>query len=562
MVDVQPVALLSHLDALNEQQLRAFASTLLAQIAHRDEVIAHRDEAILQRDELIARKDQDILYRQAKIEQLTHELAVLRRWKFGKSREQLAPAQASLLDEAIDGDIAAIEVELNQLVPAATTKADTAPRTPPKRAPLPAHLPRREVHHEPDSITCQTPGCGGQIKRIGEDVAERLDYTPGVFTVERHVRGKWACVHCQTLIQAPVPAQVIDKGIPTSGLLAQVLVAKYADHLPLYRQEAIFGRAGTTLSRSTLGQWVGECGVALQPLVDALKTHILRAGVLHADETPVNMLKPTRQSGKKDPTQAGTQQAYLWAYSPAAFEDTKAVVYDFCDSRGGAHARAFLGQWQGTLLTDDFAGYKQLYTQGIIEAGCWAHARRKFFDLHTANASPMAAQALAYIGQLYDIEREVKPLSAEQRHQIRQNQSKPLLDTLHAWMLSVRQKVLNNSAVAKALDYSLRRWAALSRFIDDPHLPIDNNHIENQIRPVAVGKKNWLFAGSLRAGQRAAAIMSLIHSARLNGHDPYLYLNDVLTRLPTHKNSRIDELLPHLWQPQPAAQPVSPSPPK
>jgi hypothetical protein len=189
------------------------------------------------------------------------------------------------------------------------------------------------------------------------------------------------------------------------------------------------------------------------------------------------------------------------------------VVYDFCDSRAGAHARAFLGQWQGTLLTDDFSGYKQLYTQGIIEAGCWAHARRKFFDLNTANASPMAAQALIYIGQLYDIEREVKPLSAD----------------------------------------------------DDPHLPIDNNHIENQIRPIALGKKNWLFAGSLRAGQRAAAIMSLIHSARLNGHDPYVYLNDVLTRLPPHKNSQIDELLPHLWRPQPAApastaSSVSPSP--
>ena len=358
----------------------------------------------------------------------------------------------------------------------------------------------------------------------------------------------------------PPLRQTRDKGIPTSSLLAQVLVAKYADHLPLYRQEAIFGRAGAALSRSTLGQWVGECGVALQPLVDALKTHILRAGVLHADETPVKMLKPTRRDGKKDPTQTGTQQAYLWAYSPAAFEDTKAVVYDFCDSRAGAHARAFLEQWQGTLLTDDFSGYKQLYTQGIIEAGCWAHARRKFFDLNTANASPMAAQALIYIGQLYDIEREVKPLPADERHQIRQKHSKPLLDTLHAWMLSVRQKVLNNSAAAKALDYSLHRWAALSRFIDDPHLPIDNNHIENQIRPIALGKKNWLFAGSLRAGQRAAAIMSLIHSARLNGHDPYVYLNDVLTRLPTHKNSRIDELLPHLWQP-PSAVPASADPP-
>ena len=293
MVDVQQLL------GLSEQQLRELASTLIAQIAHRDQALIQRDQTIVQRDELIARKDQDIarknqdiLYRQAKIDQLTHELAILKRWKFGKSREQLDPAQASLFDEAIDGDIAAIEVELEQLAPAA--KASTAPRTQPKRMPLPPNLPRREVRHEPDSTTCQTPGCGCEMKRIGEDVAQRLDYTPGVFTVERPVRGKWACLHCQTLTQAPVPAQVIDKGLPTSGLLAQVLVAKYADHLPLYRQEAIFARAGVALSRSTLGQWVGECGVALQPLVDSLKTHILCSSVLPADESPVQMLWPAR----------------------------------------------------------------------------------------------------------------------------------------------------------------------------------------------------------------------------------------------------------------------------
>lgn len=227
MVDAQ------QLQGLNAQQLRELASTLIAQIAH-------RDQAITQRNEIIARKDQDILYRQTKIEQLTHEMAVLKRWKFGKSREHLDVPQASLLDEAIDADIAAIEVELEQLSPAPAAKSDTAPQTQPKRTPLSAKLPRREVRHEPASTTCQVPGCGCQMKRIGEDVAEKLDYVPGVFTVERHVRGKWACAKCETLIQAPVPAQVIDKGLPTAGLLAQVMVAKYADDLPLYRQEGIF----------------------------------------------------------------------------------------------------------------------------------------------------------------------------------------------------------------------------------------------------------------------------------------------------------------------------------
>jgi hypothetical protein len=230
----------------------------------------------------------------------------------------------------------------------------------------------------------------------------------------------------------------------------------------------------------------------------------------------------------------------------------KAVVYDFCETRAGAHARVFLGGWTGILLTDDYAGYKQSYAQGITEAGCWAHARRKFFDLHVSSQSAVAAQALQYIGELYEVEREARGLCGDQRHMLRKTRSRPVLNAMQAWMVLMRHKVTDGTATARALDYSLKRWAALTRFVDEPQLPIDNNHIENQIRPVALGKKNWLFAGSLRAGKRAAAVMSLIQSARMNGHDPYAYLKDVLTRLPTHKNSQIDDLLPHRWQPSPA----------
>ena len=227
----------------------------------------------------------------------------------------------------------------------------------------------------------------------------------------------------------------------------------------------------------------------------------------------------------------------------------KAVVYDFCESRAGAHARTFLGDWKGALVCDDFAGYKQSFTLGITEAGCLAHSRRKFFDLHVSNKSQIAEQALQYIAQLYAVEREVKNLSADERQKIRQTRSKPLTDAMHEWMQLQRQKITDGSATAKALDYSLRRWGALTRFLDDGQLPIDNNWIENQIRPIAIGRNNWLFAGSLSAGQRAAAVMSLIQSAKLNEHDPYAYLRDVLQRLPTHKNSQISELLPHRWQP-------------
>lgn len=257
---------------------------------------------------------------------------------------------------------------------------------------------------------------------------------------------------------------------------------------------------------------------------------------------PVQMLKRGSERDGK------THRAYLWAYTPGRHEDLKAVVYDFCESRAGKHAGAFLKDWRGTLLVDDFAGYKQLMGEHITEAACWAHARRKFFELHAANKSQIAEQALVQIGQLYEVERQVANVDGPERLRMRQQHSRPTVDKLHAWLSEHRTRVPEGSATARAIDYSLRRWQALTRFLDNGQLPIDNNWIENQMRPVALGRKNWLFAGSLRAGQRAAAVMSLIQSAKLNGHDPHAYLKDVMTRLPTHKASRIGELLPHRWQ--------------
>ena len=494
---------------------------------------------LTQKDQQIASQERELVWRQTKIEQLTHELAIHRRHRFGVKTESWPVEQARLFEETVEADLAAIEEELETLksTASATAATDASEKKRPKRAPLPASLPRTEIHHEPESTVC---ACGCPMTRIGEDVAEKLDYTPGTFTVERHVRGKWACKHCERLTQAPVAAHVIDKGIPTAGLLAHVLIAKYADHLPLYRQEAIFGRAGVAIPRSTLAQWVGQCGVALQPLVEALKALMLNHHVLHADETPVAMLEPG--TGK-------TKRAYLWAYSIGAHDPTRAVVYDFAESRAGRHAQAFLGGWRGTLVCDDYSGYKALIAQGVKEAGCMAHARRKFFDLHSANQSQIAGEAIAYFGQLYEVEREVADISPEARRRIRQEKAKPIADVLHAWLMAQRQRVPNGSGTAKAIDYSLNRWAALVHYLDDGQVPIDNNWIENRIRPIALGRKNWLFAGSLRAGTRAAAVMSLVQSAKLNGHDPYHYLKDVLTRLPTQPNSRIEELLPHCWLP-------------
>ncbi len=450
------------LEGLSADQLREMAARLMTQLRHQG----------------------------ALLEKLTHENALLKRMKFAAQSERFNPEQKSLLEDEIEADLAAVASEIDALQQGHTAASPQEKRQP-KRLPLPGNLPRREIRHEPESSTCR---CGCQMKRIGEDVAEKLDYVPGVFSVERHIRGKWACAQCETIVQALVAARIIDKGIPTTGLLAQVLVAKYADHQPLYRQEAIFGRADLAIPRSTLAQWVGTCGVRLQPLVDALKAQMLQHRVLHADETPVQTLKPG--NGK-------THRAYLWAYAPGAFEDMKAVVYDFCESRAGDHARAFLGDWRGSLTCDDFSGYKALIASGVTEVGCLAHARRKFFYLHAANKSQIAEFALEQFAKVYAVEREAKEISADERKAIRQHHTQPMIDALHEWMLLQRQKVPEGSATAKALDYSLRRWVALTRFVDDGQLPIDNNWIENQIRPIALGRSNWLFAGSLRAGQRA-----------------------------------------------------------
>jgi hypothetical protein len=269
-----------------------------------------------------------------------------------------------------------------------------------------------------------------------------------------------------------------------------------------------------------------------------LHEQLLKESVLHADETPVAMLSP----GKKK-----THRAYVWAYTSTEYSRVQGVVYHFVPGRAGEHARAFLEDWQGKLVCDDFSGYKASFAQGVTEIGCMAHARRKFFDLHAANQSQLAAYVLEQMGLLYEIERQAKPLDIEKRYQWRQQKAKPILDALHQWLIGQRQKVPNGSAIARAIDYSLKRWSALTRYCEDGAVPIDNNRVENQMRPWAMGRKNWLFAGSLRSGQRAAAIMSLVQSAKLNGHDPSAYLKDVLSRLPTQRASAIEELLPHNW---------------
>ena len=498
--------------------------------------------------DLLARLQSELKFKQTRIDALNFEVARLKRWRFGSSSESLdTSTQAVLFDhilaDTVIEDRAADDAKKPPPAPSARTKGQAV------RQALPASLPRIEHRHELQETHCS---CGQALKRIGEEVSEQLDCVPAQFFVLRHIRGKYACACCQTIAAAPMPAQMIDKGIPAPGLLAQVTVAKLDDHLPLYRQEEIYARSGVHIARSSMAQWIGICGVRLAPLAQALKQFILSHAVVHADETPVSLLAPGR--GK-------TKKAYVWVYRTTNFVAQRAVLFDFCTSRSGEHPQRVLQDFGGTLVTDDFSGYHKLQRQGSITGAlCMAHARRKLFEAHKLNGSEIAAQAVALIAKLYDVEREARELEPPARLQLRQSHAKPIADALHAWLLAQRQTLAKADVTAKAIDYSLSNWRALMRYLDDGNVPIDNNAVENSIRPLAVGRKNWLFVGSQQAGERAAVMLSLIESAKLNGHDPWAYLKDVFERLPTLKNRDLESLLPHNWHPaEQAAGPVAPA---
>lgn len=471
--------------------------------------------------------------KELKIQKLTLELAHYKRLRFGVKSEALTAEQKSLFEDDTDQDLAAIEAELETPVP------ETQPRTPRIRAgrqPLPEHLERIEIRHEPDTCTCGQ--CQSNLVKIGEDISEQLDIEPARFFVIRHIRPQYACRHCETVIANPVDPAVIDGGMATPGLLTWVATSKYLDHLPLYRLEQIAARQQVTLARSTLSEWIGRLGVALEPLAARLAELLHQRPSLHADETPVQQL---------DPGKGKTRRAYLWAYRSNDLDGgPPIVVFDYQASRSGKHAAAFLEGWQGTLMVDDYSGYKALFAAGLVEQACWAHARRKFFDLDhgTPGGHSAAAEVLARIGRLYEIETQAKAADQDVRRRLRMECAQPELQALHDRLSEIRQKAAPGYGLAKACDYLLRRWPSFVRYAATGDLPIDNNPVENAIRPIAIGKKNWLFAGSERAGIRAAAIQSLLATAKLNGLEPSAWLKSTLEKLPTCLNSQIDELLP------------------
>jgi transposase len=481
---------------------------------------------------LVFAQQEKLLSRDNEIEHLKLIIARLRRMMFGTKSEKVTREIEQL-------ELKLEELETRQSERAATTSTVTDSKSKPTRRPLPEHLPR-EVHtHLPDEVACAQ--CGGELRKLGEDVSEMLEYIPDSFKVIRHVRPKLSCTKCDVIVEAPAPSRPIERGLAGPGLLAHVLVSKYADHCPLYRQSEIYARAGVDLDRSTLADWVGATSHLLAPLIDVVRKHVLTASKLHADDTPVPVLAPGM--GK-------TKTARLWTYvrddRPAG--DTTAapaVWFAYSEDRRGEHPKQHLRKFSGILQADGYAGFHHLYEGGrIVEAACWAHVRRKFYDIHVANGSAIAAEAIQRIGALYDIEREIRGKPADTRCGIRQARARPLMDELHRWFNKTLTGLSRKSDTAAAIRYALSRWRALTRYLDDGCIEMDNSAAERALRTVALGRKNYLFAGSDAGGERAAAIYTLLGTAKLNGLDPELYLRHVLERIADYPVNRIHELLP------------------
>jgi transposase len=497
-----------------------------------------------------------LLAKALEVEKLKLQIARLRRMQFGRSSEKIARTieQLELRLEELEAETptpaAADASDANGEQPSPVEPSSPADRKKSERRSLPAHLPSREVLHEP---SCTCPTCGGEMRKVGEDVTQILDYIPGHFEVVRHIRPAFSCRRCETMAQSPMPSLPIERGQAGPGLLAHILVGKYCDHLPLYRQSGIYTRAGVELDRATMAAWVGKVTALAAPLVEAVAGHVMAAEKLHVDDTPVPVLAPGTGT---------TKTGRLWVYlrDERAFggRGPPAVIYRYSPDRKAEHPRRQLAGFRGFLQADGYSGFGPLYETAngqpatVTEVACWAHVRRNFYDIHVATNAPIAGEALERIGQLFDIERAAMGRPAAQRQLARQSAAWPLIDALATFFDTSLVKISGRSELAKAIRYARSRWTALTRYLDDGTLEISNNAAERAIRPLALGRKNYLFAGSDAGGERAAAAYTLIETAKLNGLDPEAYLREVIGRIADHPINRIAKLLP--WNISPALQ--------
>src|SRR5713226_4683057 len=483
-------------------------------------------------------------FRALQIEKLKYTIAKLRHEQFGQSSERgaiLEQLELQLSELQADASEAAAAAQL--AAARAKVEVKSFERHKPARRPLPEHLPReRIVYPSPSACPC----CGGALHKLGEDVTETLELIPRQWKVIQHVREKFSCRSCEAITQPPAPSHPIARGRAGPWLLAHVLFSKYGLHLPLNRQSVTYAREGIELDVSTLADWVGACAATLMPLVILIRAHVFAAERIHADETTV----PVLAKGK-------TRTGRLWTYvrddRPFGGPDPPAAIFFYSRDRAGEHPEQHLAGYAGLMQADAYAGFNRLYEAArkggpIVEAMCWAHARRKFFDLARINKAPIAIEAVERIDALFAIEREINGKAPQERRRVRNEHSRPLVIALEAWLREQRRKLSASNQVAKAIAYSLNRWSGLIRFLDDGRLCMSNNAAERALRGIAVGRHNWTFAGSDEGGRRAAAIYTLIETAKLNDIDPQAWLADVLARLQDHPAKRIDELLPWNWK--------------
>jgi transposase len=523
-------------DASLPDDIEALKALLLAREAalhERDMALRERDSDLEHLRDTVSTLQKTLSDRSLEIDRLKLWIAKLQRMQFGRKSEK------------IDRQIEQLELRLEELqADDGAEVVDVPKRQRPEtrrstgRKSLPEYLPREDVVHQPDAQCC--PQCGGALNNLGEDIAEQLDYVPGHWRVVRHRRPKLACTCCDCIVQAAAPSRPIARGMPGPGLLAHVLVAKFCDHLPLYRQSAIYARDGVELSRSTLADWVGQCSALLRPLVEVIRQYVMSASKIHADDTPVPVLEPG--NGK-------TRTGRLWTYvrddRPAGSSDPPAVWFAYSPTRAGEFPQAHLKDFSGTLQADAFAGYNAIYDNGRVrEAGCMAHARRKFHDLYVTRKNEVNTEALRRIGELYGVEATIRGKPPNERRRVRQEVVRPLLDAFEAWLRTTLGTVSQKSETAKAINYALNQWAALTLYVDDGTVEIDNNAAERALRAVALGRKNYLHFGSDSGGERGAAIYTLVATAKLSGLDPEAYLRYVIARISEHPVNRVGDLLP------------------